>query len=205
MRLLKRVLSFSEPTLRTSRLERRTWQHLVSRGIVEVGIGTYGIPRVHTFRADDTRLIIGRWSSIASGVNIILGGNHPADRISTYPFRLRYDLPMSGEDGFPSSNGDVLIGSDVWIGSGVTILSGVSIGHGCVVAAGAVLSGHFSPYSIIGGVPGRVLRPRFNPEITARIIATKWWDMPSEQVLDCVSELNSPDVLASLEFLEAKF
>lgn len=53
---------------------------------------------------------------------------------------------------------DVIIEKDVWIGSNVTILEGVTIGRGCTVAAGAVVTKSTPPYSIVGGVPAKVLK-----------------------------------------------
>ena len=58
----------------------------------------------------------------------------------------------------------VLIEDDVWCGSNVVILKGVTIGHGSIVAAGAVVTKSFPPYSIIGGVPAKLIRMRFTPE-----------------------------------------
>lgn len=54
----------------------------------------------------------------------------------------------------------VRIGADVWIGAKATVLRGASIGHGSVVAAHAVVRGSMPPFSIIGGVPARVLKNR---------------------------------------------
>lgn len=59
---------------------------------------------------------------------------------------------------------DVVVENDVWIGCNVTLLSGVHIGRGCTVAAGAVVTKEFPPYAIIGGVPAKVLKFRFNIE-----------------------------------------
>lgn len=59
---------------------------------------------------------------------------------------------------------DVVIDSDVWIGCNVTILKGVTIGRGSVVAAGAVVTKSCPPYSIIGGVPAKVIKQRFTKE-----------------------------------------
>ena len=58
----------------------------------------------------------------------------------------------------------VVIEDDVWVGSNVTILKGVTIGRGSVIAAGAVVTKSCPPYSIIGGVPAKVLKARFTPD-----------------------------------------
>lgn len=61
----------------------------------------------------------------------------------------------------PENDAPVIIGDDVWTGSNITILKGVTIGRGSVVAAGAVVNKSCPPYSIIGGVPAKVLKFRF--------------------------------------------
>src|SRR5690606_15718598 len=102
------------------------------------GRGTYGTPEIHDW-GEGAKLTIGNFCSIASGVEIFLGGEHRTDWVTTYPFNL---LRESGKGiaGHPRSKGDVWIGSDVWLAHQSVILSGVSIGHGAVVGARAVVS-----------------------------------------------------------------
>lgn len=64
----------------------------------------------------------------------------------------------------PENDLDVVIESDVWIGCNVTILKGVTIGRGSVIAAGAVVAKSCPPYSIVGGVPAKVIKERFTEE-----------------------------------------
>lgn len=70
------------------------------------------------------------------------------------------------------------IGNDVWIGSNVTVCRNVRIGNGCVIGAGAVITKDIPPYSVVVGVPGRVIRKRFSEDVIARLEATRWWDLP---------------------------
>lgn len=65
---------------------------------------------------------------------------------------------------WPENDGDVIIEDGVWCGAGVTILKGVTIGRDSVVAAGAVVTKSFPPYSIIGGVPAKLIKMRFTPD-----------------------------------------
>jgi acetyltransferase-like isoleucine patch superfamily enzyme len=77
----------------------------------------------------------------------------------------RFDIV--GKTIWDSPRGDafkVVVEDDVWIGHGAIILSGVTIGKGSVVAAGAVVNKDISLYSIVGGVPARVLGKRFSDE-----------------------------------------
>ena len=70
----------------------------------------------------------------------------------------------------------VRIGHDVWIGSGAQVLAGVTIGNGAIVAAGAMVTKDVPPFAIVGGVPARVLRYRFEPETITSIEESHWWD-----------------------------
>lgn len=73
-----------------------------------------------------------------------------------------------------------VIGNDVWIGSGATLLYGVRIGDGAVIGAGAVVTRDVPPYAVVAGVPARVIKMRFEPEIIAGLRACRWWELPIE-------------------------
>ena len=85
----------------------------------------------------------------------IRGGDHKTDIVG------RYVDTVSDNEKSPENDQDVIFEGDNWIGMNVTILKGVTIGRGCIVAAGAVVSKSTPPYSIIGGVPAKVLKMRF--------------------------------------------
>lgn len=71
---------------------------------------------------------------------------------------------------------DCKIGNDVWIGSDVIIIGGVSIGNGAIIGAGAVVTKDVPPYSIVGGIPAKVIRYRYTEEEIKKLEAIKWWD-----------------------------
>jgi len=135
-------------------------------------------------------LTIGAYTSIAGGVEIVLGGNHPVDRISTFPFREQLGLPGQHADGFPSTRGDIVIGSDVWIGTGVTVLSGVTIGDGAVIGAASVVTRSVPAYGIALGVPARVTKFRFEDHVIEALLQIRWWDWPEDVVRTAVHLLN---------------
>ncbi|MGL5169432.1 CatB-related O-acetyltransferase [Edwardsiella tarda] len=132
---------------------------------------------------------IGSFSSIAPRVRVI-AGNHPIHQyVSTHPaFYLEgneiIDLISPGlysgeafnEFSYINDGLFVLIGSDVWIGSDVRILNGVSIGDGAVIAAGAVVTKNVEPYTIVGGVPAKFIKKRFDDETINFLLSFKWWD-----------------------------
>lgn len=77
-----------------------------------------------------------------------------------------------GYDGSPRC----LIGNDVWIGASASILSGVKVGDGSVIGSGAVVVKDVPPYSIVAGVPAKVLKPRFPTKTAERLSRIRWWD-----------------------------
>jgi acetyltransferase-like isoleucine patch superfamily enzyme len=179
--------------LASDRYHRHVYEDLRKTGIVTVGRETYGVPHILRFRNDATRLEIGSFTSIGPGVTFILGGNHPLDRLTVFPFRERLGLQGAGTDGYPQSRGDISVGSDVWIAAGVTVVSGVRIGHGAVVAAGAVVTREVRPYAIAAGVPAREIGRRFNDGDAERLLSLAWWRWPDEVLGGAVGILCDPN------------
>ncbi len=175
--------------------DNANFYRLLKEGRIEIGYATYAVPpRVLDYPHDQTRLIVGKYSSMAGGTSFVLGGNHPMDRVTTYPLRIFFGLPGRGADGYPQSKGDIIVGSDVWIGHAVTVLSGVTIGDGAVVAAGSVVTSNVPPYAIVAGNPAQVRRYRFAPETCAALLAVKWWDWPASRISEAADLLSDNDV-----------
>lgn len=123
---------------------------------------------------------IGKFVNIAAAVRIN-ATNHPTWRATLHHFTYR--APMYWDDAEPDHDlfawrrqNRVTIGHDVWIGHGATILPGVKVGNGAVIGAGAVVSKDVAPYTIVGGVPAKLIRERFKVEIGEAMDRLAWWD-----------------------------
>lgn len=134
--------------------------------IVKVGKNTYGPLEVFFWGADNEKLTIGSYVSIASGVKFLLGGNHRHDTFSTFPFKVKcLGYPVEAW-----SKGEIIIEDDVWIGMDSIIMSGVTIGKGSVVAAGSVVTKNVPPYTVVGGNPARIIKYRFESDLREKLM-----------------------------------
>jgi phosphonate metabolism protein (transferase hexapeptide repeat family) len=96
----------------------------------------------------------------------------------------------------------VTIGHDVWIGHGVTVLAGRKIGTGAVIGSGAVVSKDVEPYTIVGGVPGKVIGRRFPEKIAERLQALAWWDWDHATLRARLGDFRNLPIEAFLEKYE---
>jgi acetyltransferase-like isoleucine patch superfamily enzyme len=171
-------------------------------GRVILGEGSGGVPEIRDYILDDSRLIVGNYTSLAGGAVIMLGGYHGLDRVTTYPHRLVMGLPGAGEDGIPEVRGDTRIGSDVWIGTESVIMSGVNIGDGAVVATGAIVMRDVPPFAVVAGNPARPVRWRFSEEHRDALLRIRWWEWPRDRVIEAVPLLAGTDIDAFIEWAD---
>lgn len=141
---------------------------------------------LYHYPVNHEKLIIGNFCSIACGVKFLFNSaNHTLKSLSTYPFALMYDeWNMDKKDVAKGwdNKGDIIIGNDVWIGYNAIIMAGVKIGDGAIVAAGAVVVKDVAPYTIVGGVPAKMIRKRFSAETIAILQNLQWWNWPAEKI-----------------------
>ena len=145
---------------------------------VSVGHGSYGELNVVDF-GGDRRLIIKNFVSIAQNVTFLLNAEHYVDRISTYPFKVK-ELQIQKSESFGKQ--DIIIDDDVWIGYGATVMSGVHIGQGAIVAAGAVVTKDIPPYAVVGGVPAKVIKYRFDDEMVKELLKIDYEKLSTDKI-----------------------
>ena len=161
----------------------------------EIGEWTYGSPVIYDW-AHKSTLKIGKFCSIAGGVQIFLDGDHHTEWVTTYPFsdpNSGWEAPGLSTD-HPRSSGDIIIGNDVWICMNVTIFSGVTIGDGAVIGAGSIVTNNIPPYAIAGGVPAVIKKFRFDLSRVSSLLEIRWWDWPVEKIREALPLLCNPDI-----------
>ncbi len=150
---------------------------------------------LYHYPVNNDRLVIGKFCSIACGARFIFtSANHTMGSLSTYPFPLFYeewDSKASEVTEAWDNKGDIIIGSDVWIGYEAVIMSGVHIGDGAIIGTRAVVTKDVEPYTIVGGIPAREIRKRFDPDTISQLEAIRWWDMPREQIAQLLPAIKS--------------
>jgi virginiamycin A acetyltransferase len=147
----------------------------------------------------EDKLIIGKFCAIARDVKFIMNGaNHKLNCISTYPFSIfgngwervtpqKEDLPFKG---------DTVIRNDVWIGYDSLIMPGVQIGDGAIIAARSVVVNDVAPYTIVGGNPAKIIKPRFSEETIKMLLDIKWWDWNIEKISHNLEIITSANPIA---------
>lgn len=140
---------------------------------------------------------IGKFANIAAAVRIN-ATNHPTWRPTLHHFTYRaadyFDGADNDHDFFAwRRDNRVVIGNDVWIGHGATVLPGVTVGDGAVIGAGAVVSRNVGPYTIVGGVPAKLIRERFPRPVAERMQALAWWDWDHDRLFVALDDFRHLD------------
>lgn len=142
---------------------------------------------LYHYPVNGDRLVIGKFCSLACGVRFLFNSaNHALGSLSTYPFPIfwgeEWGIDKSEVASAWDNRGDIVVGSDVWIGYEAVVMAGVTIGDGAIVASRAVVTRDVPPYAIVGGVPARVIKYRFDPATVECLLGIRWWEWPAEKI-----------------------
>lgn len=153
----------------------------VMQGSIVSGDSRIGANTYIGFNCHISKARIGRYVSIAD--NVLVGpGEHRLDRISTHS--LFYDAPYE-----TLTEASCVIQDDVWIGAACIIRRGVTIGTGAVIGANSFVNKDVPPFAIMAGSPARCIGSRFHPDTAARILASRWWELPANEACRLIKQL----------------
>ena len=151
---------------------------------------------LYHYPVNGDKLKIGKFCSIACGAKFLFtSANHAMRPLSTYTFPIFFEewgLDVSEIRSAWDNKGDIVVGNDVWIGYEAVILSGVTIGDGAIVGARAVVT-------IVGGVPAKSIRKRFDDETIEKLLRLRWWDWDERAISRGLSAIRNGDIAALCE------
>ena len=144
------------------------------------------------------KLIIGKFCSIACGARFLFNSaNHSLFSLSSYPFPIFYEewgLKRENVADAWDNKGDIVIGNDVWIGYESVILAGVTIGDGAIIGTRAVVTKDVPPYTIVGGVPAKIIRKRYSDEIISELLHIKWWEWEKQKIAKHINAIQQGNI-----------
>ncbi|KFX60142.1 CatB-related O-acetyltransferase [Clostridium botulinum] len=185
-------------------------KNVITRDNIQVGDYTiyndfYNDPRdfeknnvLYQYPINNDKLIIGKFCSIACKAKFLMtSGNHTMNSLSTYTFPIFYEewgLDVSHITDAWDNKGDIVIGNDVWIGYDAIIMPGVKIGDGAIIGTRAIVTNDVPPYTIVGGIPAKVIKKRFSDDIILKLLKIKWWDWPNEKIKANIKHIQSGNI-----------
>lgn len=150
----------------------------------------------HYFYNND-KLKIGKFCSIATGAKFIFNGaNHTLKSFSTFPFPL-FQNEKAYEPNIIEAwdnKGDIVIGNDVWFGYDSVVMAGVTIGDGAIIGTRALVTKDIEPYTVVGGIPAKPIRKRFNYETIELLEKIQWWNWDIEKIRNNLEIIKSGDI-----------
>lgn len=155
---------------------------------------------LYHYPVNGDRLVIGRFCSIACGAKFMFtSGNHSMQSLANYTFPIFFDeWGLDAKDICDAwdNKGDTVIGNDVWIGYKAVIMPGVKIGDGAVIGTRALVTKDVPPYTIVGGVPAKPIRRRFDDATVEKLEALRWWDWDEDRLKRALPAIQAGDIAA---------
>lgn len=155
---------------------------------------------LYHYPVNGDRLVIGRFCSIACGAKFMFtSGNHSMQSLANYTFPIFFDeWGLDAKDICDAwdNKGDTVIGNDVWIGHEAVIMPGVKIGDGAVIGTRALVTKDVPPYTIVGGVPAKPIRRRFDDATVEKLEALRWWDWDKDRLKRALPAIQAWDIAA---------
>ena len=204
-RLMSEVLGFSASPMSyaTGDCQFEGYNRLAGQAVLQgshLGRGTY----VNAARLNGVRAA--RFCSIGPDAMIGLGA-HPVDRFAMHPAFYSPSNPV-GLKWVPqplfSETTPVSLGSDCWIGARAIVLGGITIGTGAIVAAAAVVTKDVPAFSIVAGMPARIVRMGFQPALCEGLMEIRRWDAPLARLQGCVTLITQPLTPSTLGELQLR-
>lgn len=159
---------------------------------------------LYNYPVNKDKLVIGKFCSIACGAKFIFNSaNHTQNSLSTYPFPIfneEWDNTIKPFEAWDNKE-DIVIGNDVWIGFEAVIMPGVNIGDGAIIGERALVTKDVPSYAIVGGVPAKVIKKRFEASVIEELLKIKWWNWSHEKIASNLSAILSGDIQALKESL----
>jgi len=150
---------------------------------------------LYHFPINKEKLIMGKFCSVACGAKFMFtSGNHSMSSLSTYPFPIFadvWDLDWKDITNAWDNKGDITIGNDVWIGYESVIMQGVTIGDGAIIGTRAVVTKDVEPYTIVGGIPAKPIKKRFDEQTIKKLLEIKWWNWEDEKIKQNLANIMS--------------
>ncbi|MBD2860110.1 acyltransferase [Spongiibacter sp. KMU-158] len=155
---------------------------------IRIPVGSYIHPKARIKRGVRINAIsyvgecdIGEYCAIAGPIQI-RSSNHAIQKLAFQDHFTRNIVELSSGNSGIKKSGGVVLGANCWVGTNVTLLDGASVGHSSIIGAGAVVNRRFPPFSVIGGVPARLIKERYDFETRKLLNNWHWWELERHEL-----------------------